>query len=76
MTTKAAAQAGSLALNLLQTFFIATVLFIAMLVVGCLRITCWLSSSGHQWVSNPGDDMFIPAMPDQCQRCGKQRHEA
>lgn len=73
MAAKNAARFDYWVHRLLETFIIGAILIVATFVIGGLRLYCWLSPNGHQWVTLPGDNMFVPAMPDECRRCGKQR---
>jgi hypothetical protein len=76
MSVKTAAKVGNVTQNLLQTLFIALVLFVGGMVVGCLRLYCWLSPRGHQWVTSGDNDMRTPSILNRCQRCGKRRDTA
>lgn len=66
-------QAGYLGKGISDILIIGIILTIALFVVGALRLYCSLSGRGHDWESFPGDDYFVPAMPDECRRCGARR---
>lgn len=72
-TTTLSSRAERLGKNLLDVLFIGSLLLVAVLVIGILRLWCWISPYGHDWETFSADTPFNPNLPDECRRCGKKR---